>query len=249
MNWLFSEAGAGWIFGLLSTVGLVATYLRRKRPRQLAIRELYHSSLVRVRPDARKRIAVTFDGSPVKNPGQFDLEISNEGTEVIHRPRFEIVFPQATTLLEAVETEDSSTADINLLISGSVLNVDLPFLNPVREHKQRVKLSLIVDGADQSFSVRGGGEGWSIRYVPSRDPAGAFSRIKWLSATTVVVLILWIPYLFWVQSRFGIGLWETSVRSLLVSLPFAIPLVGLQFAIARITYGRVRSFAISRRPT
>jgi hypothetical protein len=245
-GWLLSDAGAGWVFGLVSTAGLVVTLVKRKRPRQIAVREVAHPSLVRVRPDVRERIAVTFDGAPVSNPGQIDFDIANDGADVIQRPVVRFTFPAETRVLDAIASDADANSAVNLIAKGSSLSVEMAFLNPFKEHGQRVMVSVVVDGTDQDYSVSGGGEGWSIRSMGRRDPAKALRRIKRLNVAMLFVTTLAIPYGWWATKHWGLDQWRFGPRELFASLPFIVPFFALQIAILSTRIGG-RSYRALRR--
>jgi len=133
LRWIFSEAGAGWVFGLVSLSALLASFLRRRRPGRVLIRDLYRTSLVLIRPDVRERIGVTLDGSPVSSLGALELEITNEGSEVIRNAQVTIDFGAGTRVLEASRSADLADLPVGIERRDGSLVVTLPYLNPFKD--------------------------------------------------------------------------------------------------------------------
>jgi hypothetical protein len=163
-QWFYTNAPAAWISAVVATVGFVLVLRSRKKPKRVVVREVEKSSLVRIWPSVRDKIHMTFNGHPVQNLGQIDLEILNEGSEVISHPGFEVSLADGSTILDVLLTpiDPHATAQVN----ANRVVIVLPYLNPYAEHKQVVKLSILVDGDTEHVAVSGDGVGWSTRRVP-----------------------------------------------------------------------------------
>ena len=81
LSWLFSEAGAGWVFGIVSA--LLALLWRRRKTQRVVCKEVLRISLVRVRKRIRDRIAIFLDDEPIDNLAMLEMDIFNQGSEVI----------------------------------------------------------------------------------------------------------------------------------------------------------------------
>lgn len=165
-DWLLSEAGAGWVIGILSLLALILTNIRRVRPQRVLCREVGTYRLASLAHAARTRLAVLFDGQPVEMPSQLLVEILNEGFKTIKHVVLVMEFPcytkvlcaEANTLPEHFETSVS-------IISPNKVRVSTPFLNPFREHKHSIRVSFVCDGPPLCVKVVGGGVDWSVRHI------------------------------------------------------------------------------------
>ena len=112
----------------------------------------------------RDKIKVTFADLPIQSLAQFDAELFNEGSETIQRAALTVTFPNATGVLDARISPDDSGAVCE--IQDNRVNITLPYLNSIRDHKQRLTLTALANGDTSKVTVSGAGEGWSARYLP-----------------------------------------------------------------------------------
>jgi hypothetical protein len=115
-------------------------------------------------------------------------------------------------------------------IDRNTVTINLPYLNPVHEHGQIVKLSLLVDGETKNIKVVGGGEGWSVRHLPM---LGQKQDLYW-SLYGIICCLLALGMARWygqyLERKFGIPMDEVSWRSFAASSPVFI-LLALGFAV------------------
>jgi hypothetical protein len=103
------------------------------------------------------------------------------------------------------------------------VRVRLPYINPVREHHQRLTLSILVDGNPVKMGIAGSGVGWSIRHqaLPS------FKRdfLTSLGLILIGVGLIWAgsKYGGYVQVKYGIDRSEISWRAFVSIIPFMAP--------------------------
>ena len=220
LHWLYTNAPAAWISALVAIVTCGFLLLSRKKPKRLVVRESRNTSVVSIRPSVRDKIKMTFDETPIKTLGQIDGDIFNEGSEVIQQPTFALMLSEQSVVLDVLLTpldlEGKSKIDRNKV------SITLPYLNPVREHGQIVKLSLLVDGETKNMKVVGGGEGWSVRYLPL--PGEKQERYWAFASLTFLILSLPTALLYgrYIEKKFGIPMTEVSGRSLTADLPMMI---------------------------
>ncbi len=188
-DWLFSDAGAGWVFGILAIIVAIVRDIRRKRrPSIITVTETDRTSLVRVRPMVGERIEVTFDGAKIANLGLVEIEMVNNGEKVIRGAHIALRFSESTKPLEARRLSEQNDADLSSEMTGpNEVTVSIPYLNPYREHQHVARLQIIVDGEPKLIGLRGDGEGWSARLT---DWAGPVSLRRDLSRTWRVLIIL-----------------------------------------------------------
>jgi hypothetical protein len=224
-EWLFSEAGAGWVFGLVSAAVLLISFIRRKRPQRIVVRELHRTTLVRIRPDVRRRIDVSFDGMRVNNLGELELEIVNDGSETIRDAHMTVTFPEGTRILETSQDQGMANIPLSIHHEANALRLSVPYLNAYRDHGHRLVVGILLDGASQDPSVRGSGDGWSVTHVRVPGVVDVERSLRQVMAMLVAVLIIGLLYA-WLLFRYrGIGPTEVSWRSLFWSLPFLVLMV------------------------
>ena len=182
-HWLYTNAPAAWFSAVAAVTTLVLVLRSRKKPNRIVVRDVSNSSLVRIWPGVRDKITVAFLGRLIQNLGQVDLEIFNEGLEVIKHPSIEIALQGGSTILDLLLTPPDSQVQIKANANKVILI--FPYLNPHREHKQIAKVSILLDGRAEQVVVSGGGEGWSSRHVTQ---PGSNELLDWFSKVLVGVL-------------------------------------------------------------
>jgi hypothetical protein len=172
-HWVYTNAPAAWLSALVATIGCLILIRRRIRPRRLVIRELGTSSLVRVWPGVRQKIKISFDDRPITILGQIDYEVFNEGSDVIQNSDFTLTFPAESIVLDVLLTPEDVAAELK--IEANKVTVRLPYINPVREHRQRLTLSILVDGNPAKVGIVGSGAGWLSGINVYHPPSETFS--------------------------------------------------------------------------
>src|SRR5512138_1927737 len=121
-NWLFSDAGAGWVFGIVSLIGLAITYYRSNLSKKVIVQELSKTTLLNVSSDVADRIQVSFDNKKIKALGQIKYEIFNNGKDVIANPKLQIMLPNNSTILY-VSDDDTEEFPISKSIRRNILEL------------------------------------------------------------------------------------------------------------------------------
>lgn len=209
LDWLFSEAGAGWTFGIVSLLASLVGFLwmlrSRARPAQVVCRKVSQVSLVRIRSSARERIAVTFDGKSVDELAQVLIEISNAGSEIIRDVDLTIGFAEHTKILDYSYEADPENLEVGFEpIGENRVRVLIPFLNPVRKHSHKVTTAIVCDGNIEEVSFVGGGPGWSVKSVPLLSDEERRGKRRAALAVQLLTLVLYFAYFFWLIARWGV---------------------------------------------
>ena len=144
--WIFSEAGAGWTFGLVSLLILVVTHYRKIGPQQLVFEETLKTTPVSIREEMRSRITIQLDGVPVENISQLKASIKNTGGKVIKEPELQITFPTETKVIDASFINGSQGNTI--AINHNEVTITMPFLNSFRDHAHVEKVTFTLTGND-----------------------------------------------------------------------------------------------------
>ena len=106
---------------------------------------------------------MTFADRPIATLAQIEGEIFNDGTEIIRNPTFALTLPEVTAILDSALTPEDPA--VTSTVNGNTVTITMPYLNPVRDHHQVLKFSILADGDTELWSVRGGGEGWSLHHI------------------------------------------------------------------------------------
>ena len=206
LDWLITEAGAGWIIGILGLIAGFYTWLRRERPPRVVIQEIENIRLLNVHPSQQENLSVHFvdergEAERIESLEQKELVIYNNGTKDIL---------QSIELSLAVCEEDSKKgfsgfwrlifdddAGISQVVCDNTENawtgvhVEVPYLNSYPVHKHYVKAYLISERGVRLDLLKGVGKGWSA-YLVSFKGLREFERrvTRLLSGATVILLTL-----------------------------------------------------------
>jgi len=225
VNWIFSNAGAGWIFGLVT---LAITVIRRARPARLVFAEIGTASLIDVNARIKDRISVTFNQQPILRLGHIRAEIYNEGSTTIRDAIIKLTVPESVRILEIVTVSSTDGCDVVSYSDAHHATITAAYVNPFRGHRHTLVVSLLVDGDVPKVRASGGGAEWSLRQAAEPLPN------RWTIATatsTAVVITAWVLCLrsFYpdVAANFGIADNEYSFRSFLLALVALLPVFGV----------------------
>jgi hypothetical protein len=221
ISWLFSDAGAGWIFGVLTLMAFIITRKYDFKPSRIVVEEKQRIEPVLVRKDIRERISISFDGREVNQLGQIFVDIFNEGNKTITNPILTIQFPEDIEILDG-SLDDSLSGTVEKV--RNIANIKFNFLNSRKEHRQVVKLSLVVNGAIGNIKVSGSGEGWSIRHIALLTTEQLKKRAKVIIVLGVILFIGLLINTIWLDLTYGIPFYEISIRAFIGYLPTLIPM-------------------------
>jgi hypothetical protein len=226
-QWLFSEAGAGWLLGIVSLCGFVVTLARRRRPNRLVFAEIDRTSLIDINAKVRDRITVTYDQKPIARLGHVRAEIFNSGSATIHHAVISLTVAEPVRILEVATVSSAEGCCIASKIAEQKATITVDYVNPYRDHKQTLLVSLLVDGDLPKLEVSGGGAGWSLRQIPPSPTA----RSKAIAAFGFAALLgLWFLVIngvsVYLQERYGISPEEKSIRTLLINFTAALIVVA-----------------------
>lgn len=239
--WLFSDAGAGWVFGIISTSVLIVSFFRRAKPQRIIFRDTNLATLVSVRRTAKEKISISFDGKPVKNLSQFESEIYNEGVDVIKDVVIDLFLPEDTRLLDFSYRMEAGDLGVSWESVENKIVLHIPYLNPYKVHGQKLDLSLIVDGDLEKMKIQGSGEGWSIRRLPVLSLAQYEKRLFRVMVATLLLGVGLLAYNIFIEYWIGIPQYEIRIRSTIVNLPVILSAFGLLY------WGMIRGLSPSER--
>ena len=220
-GWFSTNAPAAWISALIATVSLLLVLRSRKQPKKLVIREVKNSSLIKIWPGIRDKITVSFGDRQVGSLGQMEIELLNSGSEVIEHASCTLQLSKDAHVLGTVlrpEYIESTT-----LIEDSTIKINIPYLNPMREHEQVMKLSILVEGDAELVDASGMGQGWSVRL--ERLPS--LRRVKMYSYLLLTVILIDLPFAFfyfrYLEKHWRIPISEISWKAFFAQSPGVLP--------------------------
>lgn len=223
LGWLFSGAGAGWFVGIVSLIGFLLSLLLRKRPNRLVCKEVSRTSLVKIRKEFRDKINVSFNNNPVKDLAQVEMYIFNKGSEVIRDILLIVEFSKNTrVLIKSFEVFPENLAVTTNSIENNQVKIKIPFLNPFRPHKHRIKLNIVCDGDIEKYKVIGSGEGWSVQSLRFPSKKELKKRHLKTMAALFIELLAFLIYIPFVERHWGISSSEYSLRAFLAYFPFIL---------------------------
>lgn len=180
INWIFSSAGSGWIFGILS---LIFAFIQRKNllSNYIIVEEKRYIEPLSIHSNIKNKVKIHFDNNEVEELGQIFLKIYNKSNKVIENPFINIILPQNLKILD-VNIDGARTSNIE--VAENVSTIKFPFLNSYKEHQEMQTVSLIANGYIDEIEVHGSGKGWSVKHVP------LFTEEKEKRIKTLILLTL-----------------------------------------------------------
>lgn len=163
IHWLYTNAPAAWISAAIAIITCALVVRSKKKPRRVVIREVSNSSLVRIRSEIQHKIKMTFEDKAISTIGQIEADIFNGGSEVVHSPTLVLTLPPDAVVLDVLVTPEHLQPNVE--VDDNRIKLAFAYLNPVGEHDETAKMSLLVDDTTK-LMVAGGGEGWSVRFLP-----------------------------------------------------------------------------------
>ena len=231
MTWLFSSAGAGWVFGMVTLAALVFAIIQRTRPARLVFSELVTASLIDINTKIRDRITVTYNQQPIARLGHVRAEIFNDGSTIIRDAVVTLTVPDSVRILEVAAISSADGCHVDTQHDDRQATITAPYVNPLRDHRHTLVVSMLVDGNVADITASGGGEGWSLRQWTNRKTR-LRNLMELLIAAAALLLWLWViqGYFFPWEAAKGIGQREISARSILAAAVAVIP-VGIVFVL------------------
>jgi hypothetical protein len=159
VTWLFSEAGAGWVFGVVSLLTLVISFLYRRKGRHVVFRELETASLIDIRKEVRDRIKVIYDGREIHALGFIQGELFNPGFDVIKDCYITLSLPKPAHIIDVVAVSSLDGCTLAITFQDQIATVAVPFLNSYRGHRHTVVVAMTYDGDPEDVAIVGSGAG------------------------------------------------------------------------------------------
>ncbi len=100
ISWLFSDGGAGWIFGVITIIVFIVSRKRDLRATRIVVKEIRRIEPISVRSSIKDKIKISFDGREIGELGQIDLDIYNEGKDTISNASVVIEVPAELEILD-----------------------------------------------------------------------------------------------------------------------------------------------------
>ncbi len=221
VGWLFSPAGAGWVFGFVALFVAIFQWVQRKRARRLIFRQIDTTSLVDINPRIRDKIKVTFNDKLIVNLTRFRAEIFSLGSDSTQNPTITITVPEETRILDVAVVSSTDGCEPSAQVGAHSAVISVPYINPYRDHKHTLLLSIVADGSMEDAHASGGGEGWSLREAREKK----FAKLLRLAIAAIFILFMVVYLMNWyfdiIETNYGISRQEISFRSFVAAVPFA----------------------------
>jgi hypothetical protein len=162
-EWLVTDAGAGWIVGILGLSATMYGQITKRRPTIVVCKEAGKFSLIEIDKKVKENIQVKYKSLDIENLSQIELELFNNGAKTIKNFKMDILFDKGTKILDVVT---GKTTDITgkWTSKHNSLNLELPYLNSYSGHHTKLTVKILCDGTINSLEISGGGEGWSLKH-------------------------------------------------------------------------------------
>lgn len=176
-HWLLSDAGAGWIIGIIGLLGALYSWLKKERPPHILVQEVDKTSLLDVHASQREKIKVFFEKSD-ETRRIFGLE---QRKLVIYNSGSRDVTDEINFTLHAKVSEDENgeknfpnlleviflpNLPVTILQKADeiLITITIPHLNSYSNHRQYVT-GYILSDTPVLIDAQGQGKGWSVYFV------------------------------------------------------------------------------------
>lgn len=210
VTWLFSGAGAGWVFGVVSLLILVISNLYRRKGRHVVFRELETASLIDIRKEVRDKIKVSYDGREIHALGFILGELFNPGFNVIKDCHITLSLPQPAQIIDLAAVSSLDDCTLATTVQDRIATVAVPFLNSYRGHRHTVVVAMTYDGDPKDVAIVGSGAGWSLKRIGVRSSVQGWRIIIPLLSMLAITFIYKFWYFGWVERNYGISESELS---------------------------------------
>src|SRR6266540_7370885 len=174
-NWLITDAGAGWILGLIGLAGALYTWRKRERPTQVVVREIETIRLLDIHPSQHESFTILYPNAQgtqtsITNLRQTSIIVYNTGTRDITEPI------QLTFKLHEKDVKEGARGFWKLVVDTpeytfqpihgdttditKALRLDLPYLNSYDTHKQIIKMYFMSELKITLELVNTNSKGW-----------------------------------------------------------------------------------------
>ncbi len=190
-SWVFSDAGAGWVFGALTIITTVTiTLIRRKRPNIIVCKEVDKFTLIKINRKVKENTLIKYKNSEIKDLAQIDLEFFNNGAETIKNLEIKISLPENTKILDVITNKTSDVVGKKIIGDNSI-DINLAYLNSYNDHKSKASMSIVCDGDIRNIDVHGGGAGWSLKHKKLLSKEQVKRRVILVAFLLIVELVIY----------------------------------------------------------
>jgi hypothetical protein len=227
VTWLFSDAGAGWIFGVVSLLTLIISILYRRKGRHIVFRELETASLIDIQKEVRDRIKVNYDGREIHALGFVKGELFNPGFDVIKDCHIKLSLPHPAQIIDVTVASSLDDCILTTTVQDQIATIAVPFLNSYRGHRHTIVIAMTYDGNPEDVAIIGSGAGWSLVRIGVRGQSVHRMGQIIIAALGLLAsaLLTQFWYVGWVEKHYGIGENEISFRAFVATIPFIVVLL------------------------
>lgn len=222
VTWLFSQAGAGWVFGVVSFLVLVISILYRRKGQHVVFCELETASLIDIRKEVRNRIKVNYDGREIHALGFIQGELFNPGFDVIKDCHITLSLRQPSQIIDVVAVSSLDDCTLATTIQDRIATIAVPFLNPYRGHRHTVVVAMTYDGDPEDVAILGSGAGWSLERIGIRSSVKLWRILIPVLGLVAIAFLSQYWYAGWLELHYGIGANDFSYRAWVAALPIII---------------------------
>lgn len=180
MDWL-NEAVSNYVVFLFSIVFgaigfFITRWLTRKRPKRVKLEKVAESSLIEIDPEVRDEIVVTYKGERANSLYLTVFTMWNTSADVIDGVKVTVEF-RDTRVIEVV-LDDPFPERASSVVRDDPhnrLELVLPYLNPRKSYRDRVKVKVFALTPIEVKDISGGGRGWAVDF---------FDRVQFLREAT-----------------------------------------------------------------
>ena len=160
------EAVAGLIAAILTAVVAYWIYQKGKHKPNIIICE-QQSEIQLIRYGLAEELPFLYGSEELQKPWIIRLFLTNIGSTEILEPVITFKIRKSAKILkprfQISPNREITNSKINQK-SNQEVAIKLDYLNPIKPHKETLKVDLICDGIVENLEVLGSGKGWSVQF-------------------------------------------------------------------------------------
>jgi hypothetical protein len=179
-NLLLNEAFSNYVVAIITLLAgaigwMLATILHKRKPSIIRVEKWFEGPTIHMGSEIRDKIQITYEGQPIDNLHHSMLRIMNTGEapakDICLYFTLEGLGPD--DFLEVTLTNINEVQQLTMNPLGSshqLFTLEIPFLNPWKEHKDYLDVEFYAPKPVTVREVLGNGLGWSAKYIDKARP-------------------------------------------------------------------------------
>jgi hypothetical protein len=161
----------GGIVGAVAAglIALIAYLYKSRQGNRIIVKRVSETPQIEISRRVKRKLEITYDGSPVDNLVLNTLVIYNNGNEIIKPVEFKLGVTSSNGEIAYLEIEETDPlgqlGQMKVIKDGYSFTIKRLYLNPKKKFKEEEIKLAVFSNTRLNFSVEGGGEGWYTKYA------------------------------------------------------------------------------------